>query len=63
MYRCSTLLGLLNVFLLTPSYTRDKRIIVDRQKHNGTSWSEKGSNAMALLVQLKVNNQWDNFLD
>jgi hypothetical protein len=37
------------------------QIIADRQKHNGTSWSEKGSNAMALLVQLKVNNQWDKF--
>jgi hypothetical protein len=37
------------------------QIIADRQKHNGTSWSEKGSNAMARLVQLKVNNQWDNF--
>ncbi|MEY4903881.1 MAG: hypothetical protein RLZZ292_1696, partial [Bacteroidota bacterium] len=23
--------------------------------------SEKGSNAMARLVQLKVNNQWDTF--
>jgi hypothetical protein len=37
------------------------QIIADRQKHNGTSWSEKGSNAMASIVKLKVNSQWEKF--
>ena len=37
------------------------QIIANRQKHNGTSWSEKGSNAIASIVQLKVNNQWEKF--
>lgn len=37
------------------------QIVADRQKHNGTSWSEIGSNAMTSIIQLKVNNQWDSF--
>jgi hypothetical protein len=37
------------------------QIVADRQKHNGNSWSEKGSNAMASLIKLKVNSQWDKF--
>lgn len=37
------------------------QIIAARQKHNGKSWSEKGSHAIASLIQLKLNKQWDMF--
>jgi hypothetical protein len=37
------------------------QIIAKRQKHNGTSWSEKGSHAIAALNCLKLNHQWKQF--
>lgn len=37
------------------------QIITDRQKHNGTSWSEDGSAAIAQLKCLQLNKRWDAF--
>lgn len=37
------------------------QIIAKRQKNNGTSWSNKGSHAIASLNCLKLNNQWKSF--
>lgn len=37
------------------------QIIAARQKHNGTSWSEDGSAAIAQLQCLQLNNRWEAF--
>lgn len=37
------------------------QIVAMRQKHNGCSWSEQGSAAIAQLQCLRLNNQWDTF--
>ena len=33
-------------------------VVSDRQKHNGMSWSKKGSVALAFLSALKRNNEY-----
>ena len=37
------------------------QIVAMRQKHNGCSWFEQGSAAIAQLQCLRLNNQWDTF--
>lgn len=35
--------------------------VADRQKHNGCSWSEKGSLALASIKVIQLNKQWETF--
>ncbi|MEW6620685.1 MAG: hypothetical protein AB1422_15340 [bacterium] len=36
--------------------------VADRQKHNGMSWSKKGSSALASVITLHQNNEQDNWI-
>jgi hypothetical protein len=38
------------------------RIVAERQKHNGMSWSFKGSEALAILTTVRLNNTLDSWL-
>lgn len=38
-----------------------KQVVSQRLKGSGRQWSEKGAEAMAQLVTLRLNNQWDSF--
>ena len=37
-------------------------LVANRQKHNGMSWSEKGSGALAVITALQVNNKLSSWL-
>lgn len=37
------------------------QLVAHRQKKKSTSWSEKGSNALAILKSLEINQQWENY--
>jgi hypothetical protein len=37
------------------------QLIAHRQKKKSMSWSEKGSNALAILKSLEINQQWENY--
>ena len=37
-------------------------LVANRQKHNGMSWSEKGSGALAAITALEVNGILDYWL-
>lgn len=38
-------------------------IVSDRQKHNGMSWSKKGSVALASVTALERNDEWKNWFE
>jgi len=38
-------------------------IISNRQKHNGMSWSKKGSNSLGVLTAIKQNKETNNWLN
>ena len=37
------------------------QLVAIRQKKKVMSWSEKGSNALAIVKSLEVNKQWENY--
>lgn len=37
-------------------------VVADRQKHNGMSWSKKGSGALTSVITLHQNNEQDNWI-
>ena len=37
-------------------------VVASRQKHNGMSWSDKGSGALAIIAAASRNNELDSFL-
>jgi hypothetical protein len=37
-------------------------VVADRQKHNGMSWSKKGSVSLATIATLHINEQQDNWI-
>jgi len=45
-----------------PAEKANDRIVAERQKHNGMSWSFTGSEALAILTTVKLNNTLDSWL-
>lgn len=38
-------------------------VVATRQKHNGMSWSENGSGALAIITAAKMNGELDNWIE
>ena len=45
-----------------PAEKANDRIVAVRQKHNGMSWSPKGSSSLALLTALEINNELSTWI-
>ena len=59
-YAMRSLLGLPNSS--NPAEKSNDLVVASRQKHNGMSWSYKGSSSLALITAICKNNEMDAWI-